>query len=733
VKLSIIEIYKEGIYDLLCPETKTTDLKIKEHPKKGIYVQNLHEEYVGDRNEVLVLLTEAERFRVVAETMLNKSSSRSHLLLMLDITQKLPDGIEKRGILNLVDLAGSEKISKSGAVGETLEEAKKINLSLSTLGNVISALTTLNKEYVPYRDSKLTRILQDSLGGNYKTTLIVTCSPHVYHYEETLSTLKFAQRAKKIKNTAKINIKRSNEELENLVSKLNKELKLAKQELAKLRGFTNETTPTILSPKHMELSTIEIVDYDRKENIISKNIDSIEAKLKDEEIKILKRDIEALKEENEELKNKVETLSKEQQLDGYIKRLENLLKTNINEFNVLKENLTVRQDEGLLSENAKLKQTISELNKKYLKDIKSVRNFSDLADEDVDMDYFNKAIDDSDVISNFNFQKGGPKDSYLNNLDDLEESYRDIFEYKKSFLAKIHMDFNSTRDYFKTLKVGLSETKLNSEIQQRNKTNKLKNSFIHLNLTVMFYEKLLYDVLNKVLLDNKKYKLIEQSNKELYDKLDGFNVLFSSYMELLNEFKNIRAESAVAAPRDSPIQMYRGNVVRPVSKRSKTRIHDLSSKKSLIELVAASHKNSFVGGVIQEVGENEPNIEEISADDHPKFDMDQVRRMSTQANNIRNRKKATGPAEINDDLFRSILNRQNTAGDTPELKYLLADLNLYKNFLNIVMIENKTLKQKQIDTNEIVKSFQDNYRNIYEQEITNYSGVVEILRVINYA
>ena len=109
----------------------------------------------------------------------------------------------KKGTLNLVDLAGSEKVSKTGAVGLTLEEAKKINLSLSTLGNVIHALTH-KSEHIPYRDSKLTRLLKESLGGNYKTSLIVTCSPHSYNLDEVISSLLFAKRVKTIKMWLKL-------------------------------------------------------------------------------------------------------------------------------------------------------------------------------------------------------------------------------------------------------------------------------------------------------------------------------------------------------------------------------------------------------------------------------------------------------------------------------------------------------------------------------------------------
>ncbi len=111
----------------------------------------------------------------------------------------------------------SNQVSKTGAIGETLEEAKKINSSLTCLGNVINALTSGKGEFVPYRDSKLTRLLKDSLGGNFKTTLIVTCSPHSFNVEETISTLNFAKRTKNVQNKVKANIKKSPEEFEKII------------------------------------------------------------------------------------------------------------------------------------------------------------------------------------------------------------------------------------------------------------------------------------------------------------------------------------------------------------------------------------------------------------------------------------------------------------------------------------------------------------------------------------
>ena len=129
--------------------------------------------------------------RHVASTRLNEYSSRSHAIFICEVTQKFPNESEKIGTLNLVDLAGSEKVSKSGAQGLALEEAIKINSSLTALGKVIQALSS-GADHVPYRDSKLTRILQESLGGNYKTSLIVNCSMHEDSIEETVSTLRFA-------------------------------------------------------------------------------------------------------------------------------------------------------------------------------------------------------------------------------------------------------------------------------------------------------------------------------------------------------------------------------------------------------------------------------------------------------------------------------------------------------------------------------------------------------------
>merc|ERR1719327_137709 len=151
---------------------------------------------------------------------MNEHSSRSHLVFFVTLEQKdLTTKSVKVGKLHLVDLAGSEKVAKTGVSGERLDEAKNINRSLSALGNVINALTDKKSTHIPYRDSKLTRVLQESLGGNAKTSLIITCSPSNFNEQETISTLRFGQRAKMIKNVVKVNHERSAEELKALLAK----------------------------------------------------------------------------------------------------------------------------------------------------------------------------------------------------------------------------------------------------------------------------------------------------------------------------------------------------------------------------------------------------------------------------------------------------------------------------------------------------------------------------------
>lgn len=205
---SLLEIYNETITDLLNPGR--TNIQLREDVSRGVYAEDLTAESVADAQQAMEMLRRGSVNRRVAETNMNSESSRSHCVLTCVIESKTTDGNGFTNVLssrlNLVDLAGSERQKTSGAIGGRLREASSINRSLSTLGLVIMSLTEGRKaKHVPYRDSKLTFLLQDSLGGNSKTVMIANVSPAHANLNETVGTLRFAQRTKFIKNTAVVN------------------------------------------------------------------------------------------------------------------------------------------------------------------------------------------------------------------------------------------------------------------------------------------------------------------------------------------------------------------------------------------------------------------------------------------------------------------------------------------------------------------------------------------------
>ena len=207
MRASYLEIYNEEIRDLLSKKgTQKLDLRDKD---TGVYVKDLSTFVVKSPEDMHKVFVEGNVNRHVGATNMNEHSSRSHSVFTItvessEIDEKGENHI-KAGKLNIVDLAGSERQSKTGATGERLKEATKINLSLSTLCHTISSLTDPKCTYIPYRDSKLTRILQDSLGGNTKTVMIANIGPADYNVDETLSTLRYASRAKHIQNKPRIN------------------------------------------------------------------------------------------------------------------------------------------------------------------------------------------------------------------------------------------------------------------------------------------------------------------------------------------------------------------------------------------------------------------------------------------------------------------------------------------------------------------------------------------------
>ncbi|OLL26550.1 Kinesin-like protein unc-104 [Neolecta irregularis DAH-3] len=264
VEVSYMEIYNEKVRDLLNPTNKG-NLKVREHPALGPYVEDLSKLAVNSFEEIENLMDEGNKARTVAATKMNETSSRSHAVFTLTLSQVWHDAetnmdTEKVSRINLVDLAGSERANSTGAKGARLKEGAEINRSLSTLGRVIAALADQSsggkkkKEIlVPYRDSVLTWLLKDSLGGNSKTTIIAALSPALINYDETLSTLRYADSAKRIRNHAVVN--------EDPNAKVIRELK---EELAALRsryasGSVEDNFDMQVSPE-MQVISFQTID-----------------------------------------------------------------------------------------------------------------------------------------------------------------------------------------------------------------------------------------------------------------------------------------------------------------------------------------------------------------------------------------------------------------------------------------------------------------------------------------
>ncbi|KAJ7980926.1 Kinesin-like protein [Quillaja saponaria] len=315
MKVTFLELYNEEITDLLAQEesSKFIDEKSKkpialmEDGKGGVFVRGLEEEIVCTANEIYKILEKGSAKRRTAETLLNKQSSRSHSIFSVTIHIKecTPEGEEmiKCGKLNLVDLAGSENISRSGAREGRAREAGEINKSLLTLGRVINALVE-HSVHVPYRDSKLTRLLRDSLGGKTKTCIIATISPSIHCLEETLSTLDYAHRAKNIKNKPEINQKMMKsaliKDLYSEIDRLKQEVYAAREkngiyiprdrylnEEAEKKAMTEKIERLELESESKDKKLMELQELYKSQQLLSaelsEKLEKTEKKLKDAE------------------------------------------------------------------------------------------------------------------------------------------------------------------------------------------------------------------------------------------------------------------------------------------------------------------------------------------------------------------------------------------------------------------------------------------------------------------
>uniref|UniRef100_A0A2R8P3R5 Kinesin-like protein n=1 Tax=Callithrix jacchus TaxID=9483 RepID=A0A2R8P3R5_CALJA len=368
IKVSYFEIYLDKIRDLL--DVSKTNLAVHEDKNRVPYVKGCTERFVSSPEEVMDVIDEGKANRHVAVTNMNEHSSRSHSIFLINIKQENVETEKKlSGKLYLVDLAGSEKVSKTGAEGAVLDEAKNINKSLSALGNVISALAEGTKTHVPYRDSKMTRILQDSLGGNCRTTIVICCSPSVFNEAETKSTLMFGQRAKTIKNTVSVNLELTAEEWKKKYEKEKEKNKTLKNVIQHLEMELNRWRNGEAVPEDEQISAKDQKNLEPCDNTpIIDNIAPVVAGIStedkekyDEEISSLYRQLDDKDDEINQQSQLAEKL-KQQMLDQ-----DELLASTRRDYEKIQEELTRLQieNEAAKDEVKEVLQALEELAVNY--------------------------------------------------------------------------------------------------------------------------------------------------------------------------------------------------------------------------------------------------------------------------------------------------------------------------------------------------------------------------------
>ncbi len=584
VKCSYIQIYNEKIQDLL--DTRKTDLSIREDKKKGIWVEDSTEIYVSSVKEMEDVFTCGANNRTVSATEMNAGSSRSHSLFIVTIFQKnIVTDSTKSAKAFFVDLAGSEKMSKTGITGGMgLKEAQNINKSLMTLGMVINALTE-NAQHVPYRDSKLTRVLQESIGGNSQTTLIITISSNGLNQSESLSTLRFGQRAKLIKNKVVANTVKSVKELMLKIKEL--EDKIKKYESTKGRLNTEDTNFTDDNNNNVRLKTFGESDEkndkcDKCEKYInelmnkrveiltlSEQIDDLEKDKEDLECEINEKcqEIYALKENNflceakdkilideqgklfEDITLKIDTFNLfNSKMKGFVEKIKNLFNKecqNINKdiysqiescidesFNIISleqkncnEVLDLVNNEGNTLNNSKVSSKSVNLGNKG-------GNFS--FSEDVKSEKQVKNNNDNENDNNENEKNNNKNNNDKNKSDEnIEKDNITNLKIDESIKENEMKELLLEKDNLKALNEKLTLEKYQTEVI----INKLNEQIVEISKKLKEKEEVIKE------LNEKNYTLSVNYDAYKRKTLDDFSKKEMKTMELINKISNLEDEN----------------------------------------------------------------------------------------------------------------------------------------------------------------------------------------------
>ena len=745
-KLSVLEIYKEVMYDLLTQQS--SDIKIQENPETGIVIEGLSEVYLSSIDEFFEYVDLSQSNRKVAETKLNHNSSRSHCILILEVTQSFKkEKLIKKGTLNLVDLAGSEKVSKTGAVGLTLEEAKKINLSLSTLGNVIHALTH-KSEHIPYRDSKLTRLLKESLGGNYKTSLIVTCSPHSYNLDEVISSLLFAKRVKTIKNVVKVNIKYSYEELQKMVYLLNAKLKRA------LNGEKEDENADKDTEDNIVCSNCNLLRKEKKllETKVQSLLDTIHQK--DLEIAKLKEMLglsdkaDVMPMENSKSKSKKKKhKKKDKEKDGKEKKDDKnkkgkdknaKLKSDKGKKGAEDNSSDESSDEGTSEENDKDNSLFEEKEKKVnilynkVKDklskiqeenarINIIQNEEEeLRKIQLKIDSFNKAI--------HNYIKDKDKNKCFIKMDDM---------IKQSILMVKNVDYKKGFDEYKENLNKIFDDNIKNLKSQKDLSNCFNIYFFYEYLRFYFNNQIIIQGYRKLILDNRS---LEKMNTYLFDIVHDIlsvnfdmandNVINANALNLLKA--SLVGDSFV----QNPGLLHGANFERNSLGKKLTLTIGNELHQKIIKIVSRKNlnllKNSFAspGSQKASLAVNDPKNAQNALNlmnATPEANIALINKVKSQETE----KSESKLQMIRNVLIQEIKETDSIKKNMEELKeYINNIINLNINFFNQKILNGKG-NLSLVTQKKVIKDSVENLQNNLEDDNTEYIAIETNIAITN--